>query len=507
MPFLPILTSAQIRTMEQAALAQGQPLMERAGAAAAALARQLLADLPRTPGRSALVVAGPGNNGGDAFECAVRLKRDWFRVTVAFAGDRDRLPPDARAALGRWEAAGGTLESDIPEQGHWDLIIDGLFGMGLSRPLRGRHAEWVARINALDAPVLALDVPSGLNADTGAVMGDAVRAAHTLTFIARKPGLLTLDGPDRCGILHCDELGLSTTPDASQPPPGFLLDAGVLRGAPRRPRNFHKGLAGDVGVLGGAEGMVGAALLAARAALRMGSGRVFVGFLAKHAPAVDFTHPELMMRDPARVLAECPVLVLGPGMGSSDDAGELLQAALSRTFSGRQTLVLDADALNLIGAHEALAALAAEHDGPMVMTPHPAEAGRLLGVETAEVQRDRLAAALALARRYRCLILLKGNGSVLAEPSGGWCINPSGNPGMASAGMGDALAGMLASLLAQRLPPARALQLAVWTHGAAADELAAMGRGPLGITASDVITQAAALLNRALTPTPQEEQR
>ena len=502
MPFLPIHTSAQIRTIEQAALAEGQPLMERAGAAAAALAQQLLADRPHSRG-SVLLIAGPGNNGGDAFECAVHLKRHWFRTTVVFVGDRNKLPPDAQAALGKWEAAGGTLESDIPEQGAWDLVIDGLFGMGLSRPLAGLHAGWVARINALGAPVLALDIPSGLNADTGAVMGDAVRATHTLTFIARKPGLLTLDGPDRCGLLHCDELGLQSASQNQQlasaqltpgSTPGFLLDDSVLHGVPRRPRNFHKGLAGDVGVLGGAEGMVGAALLAARAALRMGSGRVFIGFLAKHAPAVDLMQPELMMRDPAQVLTECPVLVLGPGMGVSDDAGDLLEAALS----GKQTLVLDADALNLIGAHEELAAAAAEHEGHMVMTPHPAEAARLLGVTTAEVQRDRLAAAQALAQRYRCLILLKGNGSVLAEPSGGWCINPSGNPGMASAGMGDVLAGMLASLLAQRLPPARALQLAVWTHGAAADELVAMGRGPLGITASDVITQAAVILNRAL---------
>ena len=488
-PFQSVYPVRQIRAIEQAALNAGQPLMARAGLAAATLARRLLNEMPRSPGRGVLLVAGPGNNGGDALECALHLKQWYYRVSMVLAGDEAKLPPDARNALAKWRQAGGTLEADIPAGGHWDLVVDGLFGIGLARPISAGHAELVARINALQTPVLALDIPSGLNADTGAVLGVAVRATDTLSFIGLKPGLLTLDGPDHCGRLHCAPLEVETSQTM---PEGQLLDEGVRDALPRRPANFHKGSAGDVGVIGGAEGMVGAALLAGRAALRMGTGRVFVACLAAHAPAVDMHYPELMMRAPESVLAQCPVLLLGPGMGTEVRASDLLRRALE----GRQTLVLDADALNLLAGNASLAALLNGRTGAALMTPHPGEAARLLGMSTPQVQQDRIASALALARRYHCPALLKGNGSVLAEPSGRWWINPTGNPGMASAGMGDTLAGMLASLLAQGMRPDQALCLAVWMHGAAADELVAAGRGPRGITASDVMAQAHLILNR-----------
>lgn len=484
-----LCTNAGVRAIEAAALAQGLPLMARAGAAAADLAHRLLGTGP-APGSRVLVVAGPGNNGGDALVCASELRRRFYRVSVVFTGDAARLPADAAAALRDWQAGGGDTHSDIPAPGQWDLVIDGLFGIGLARPLEGRHATLVTRINALGLPVLALDIPSGLHSDTGAILGNTVRASHTLTFIARKPGLYTLDGPDCAGAVHCATLG--TEAWTGQAPCGYLLDAGVRATLPPRPANFHKGMAGDAAIIGGAAGMVGAALISGRAALAAGAGRVFVGLLAEDGPAWDPLQPELMLRAPAELLEHCAVLALGPGMGTGTRAAQLLHQALR----GTATLVLDADALNLVATRGNLAKLFARRSAPCLLTPHPAEAARLLGCATTEVQRDRLAAAQALAGRYRATVLLKGNGSLLAAPDGRWWINPTGNPGMASAGMGDALTGLLAGLLAQRMEAAQALQLATWVHGQAGDDLALAGEGPLGITATAVIQAARRALNR-----------
>ena len=502
--FTPIHTSTTIRELERAAPAELLPLMARAGAVAAEHARRMLGADPRRPGQNVLVVAGPGNNGGDALEVAVHLKASFYRVTVvlvgANAGTPERLPGDAKRAYAKWLAAGGSVRDDVPAPvagSRWDLVVDGLFGIGLTRPLDGRLAELVGQINALRVPVLALDIPSGINADTGAVMGCAVRATETVTFIALKPGLLTLDGPDHCGSLHCDTLGLDLR--AMIAPPGELLDAGVRRALAPRARNFHKGNAGNVAVIGGADGMLGAAFLAARAAIRTGAGKVFLGLLATDsAPAWDPLQPELMLRRPAAAMDEAGVILAGPGMGLSGAAVSELRSAVAI----ERALVLDADALSLIAGDATLARLTAARRAPTLMTPHPAEAARLLGVPTAEVQRDRLAAAIAIATRYRSIVVLKGNGSIITAPAGAgdgtrWWINASGNSGMASAGMGDALAGIAASLLAQGLAPLAAMQLAVWVHGAAADECVALGNGPLGITASDVIDAARRALNRA----------
>lgn len=493
--FLPVYSTAAIRAVEAAALREGAPLMARAGLAAASLARRLIGQKPGGNGQRVLIVAGPGNNGGDAFEAAVHLRQAGLEATVVFAGEKSRLPADALRAFEKWEAAGGSVSNDIPDapQAHWNLVIDGLFGIGLTRPLAGIHAALVKRINALAASgvhVLALDVPSGIHSDTGAVMGIAVRATRTLTFIARKPGLLTLDGPDHCGELDCDELDIDAA--AHVAPNGFVLTDAILAAAPRRARNFHKGMAGEVGVIGGTDGMVGAALLSGRAALNSGAGKVFTGLLADPAPAVDMQQPELMMRTPEQAMAESSVLLVGPGMGTSAQAAALLRTALTAD----KPLVLDADALNLIGADATLAALTAERTAATLMTPHPAEAARLLSITTAEVQRDRIAAATLLAKRYNSVVVLKGNGSLIADMHGGWWINPTGNPGMASAGMGDVLGGLLASLIAQRVEPLPATQLGTWLHGAAGDALAAAGHGPIGITASDVITQIRIMLNR-----------
>ena len=500
-----VYLSAQIREIE--ALSRAIPLMARAGLAAAEYARELLGEY----GRSVLVLAGPGNNGGDAFEAATHLKQWFYRVALVFTGDEHTLPPDALAALAKWREYGGQTYAVPPAALRPDLIIDGLFGIGLTRPLEGGYAELIAGINRLPGPKLALDIASGINADTGAVMGCALRATHTITFIGLKPGLLTLDGPDYCG-----QLGGTFGAEISKKPGGAIRVAGLgldfamlpasqgattgpesLRSAlAPRPLNFHKGNAGSVGVLGGASGMVGAAVLAGRAALKLGAGKVFLGLLTDHPPCLDHTQPELMLRTP-RDLLEAGVVTafaVGPGMGTVKSAEQLMREVLDAGVP----LVLDADALNLIASSKTLQTRLPKRSAPSVLTPHPAEAARLLGSSTAAVQADRIHAAVDIAQRYHAVVVLKGNGSVIAVPDGNWLINTSGNPGMASGGMGDALTGMIASLLAQGANAREAAAAAVWLHGAAAESLAAEGQGPLGITASDVIDAARTVANTVL---------
>ncbi len=455
------------------------PLMERAGAAATAVALEML-----TGSGDVLVVAGPGNNGGDAFVVARLLAATGRLPLVVFTGAVDKLPADARAAYDAWVQAGGNVTSEIPVQ-PYALAIDGLFGIGLTRPLTGRHAELVAQINALDCPVLALDAPSGIDAETGRVLGAAIRATRTATFIALKPGLLTLDGPDHCGQLSVHALAL-----AYAETDGCCVDRSLFRAqlAPRA-RNSHKGSYGSAGIVGGAAGMAGAALLAGRAALQLGAGRVYVG-MQERVP-VDPVQPELMLRSADATFALATALAIGPGLGQSIAATELLRRAIASPLP----LVVDADAINLLACHPVLQRQLAVRAAPTLLTPHPAEAARLMGVATDAVQADRVAAALALAAHYRAQVVLKGCGSVLADPSGAWAINTTGNAGLASAGSGDVLTGIAVALLAQGWPARAALLCAVHLHGAAADTLVAAGNGPVGLTAGELIFAARILLN------------
>jgi ADP-dependent NAD(P)H-hydrate dehydratase / NAD(P)H-hydrate epimerase len=489
-PFPPLYTVDQIRAIEAAANTADPDtrLMERAGAAAAKLAVEMLG----TGGKSVLVLAGPGNNGGDAFEVAVDLKRGFFNVQVVFADDPAKLPIDAAIALNKWRAAGGELLAAMPSRKSWDLIVDGLFGIGLTRAVSGTHANWIAAANSMGVPILALDIPSGVNGDTGAVNGTAIRATHTITFIAHKPGLLTLDGPDHCGELRCDTLGLAV--EHLLKPEGRVIDAAILAQGPGpRRRNFHKGDAGSVAIVGGANGMTGAALLAARAALKTGAGKIFLALLADPPMTVDAQHPEIMIRRAEQLLASgrFDTLVTGPGLGTDAQAQRVLMQVLRTDVP----IVLDADALNLIGAYSTLANTLVTRTAPTLITPHPAEAARMLNITVADIQRDRVAAVRLLARRFKTDALLKGNGSVLAASDGHWWIVAAGNPGMASGGMGDVLAGVLGALLAQGVPSSTALQLGVYLHAAAADRCVAEGIGPIGLTASEVIDRVRALVN------------
>jgi hydroxyethylthiazole kinase-like uncharacterized protein yjeF len=459
----PIYLTEDIRRIEAAAGSVSPPLMERAGAAAADLA----AKLALQDSKDILVLAGPGNNGGDARIAAALLQERFFRVHVA------------------------SRPEELEEQKSWGLVIDGLFGIGLARDIEGDYARLIAYANQQTCPVLALDIPSGIASDTGRVLGCAVRATHTITFIALKPGLLTLEGPDHCGELSVADLGLDVR--SLLPVTAWVAQPDLFKGMLRqRPRNFHKGLAGSVAVLGGAAGMTGAALLAGRAALRLGAGRVYLGLLGEDSPSVDFAAPELMLRHPDDALGEdLDALVIGPGIGRGERAETLVGAALASDIP----CVLDADALNLIAENEDLRKACARRSAETLLTPHPAEAGRLLGSTTAAVQQDRVKAARMLGDNLKAHVVLKGNGSVLVARDGHWFVNTSGNPGLASAGTGDVLAGMLGALLAQRYSGETALVLGVHLHGAAADALVAAGSGPVGLTAGELIDPARRIWN------------
>lgn len=492
-----------------------EPLMQRAGAAAAAWAAELVSEARHSAAHSAgelmgkqchsiLILAGPGNNGGDAFEAARLLRQQFFDVRVVFNGEARHLPKDATAAYQRFLAAGGSMLANIPVDTHWSLIIDGLFGIGLSRAPEGIYAAWINTANQLaerdHCPLLALDCPSGLNADTGQTLGQAIHASHTLTFISAKPGLLTADGPDLCGEIRVARLDL--TPEANHPADGWQVShADFADYLKPRQRNTHKGSFGAAGILGGAPSMVGAAFLAGRAALKLGAGKVYLGVLEQPAPTLDLLHPELMLRRP-RALLETPLTALaaGPGLGVSLEASELLETAINLD----QALVLDADALNLIANEGNLQVALATRSQPAILTPHPSEAARLLDCTTAEIQADRIAAAREIAARYHCHVALKGCGTVIAAPlestdcpavDGKFWLNSTGNPGMATAGMGDVLSGLIVALLAQGWPALPALLAGVHLHGAAADRLVAHGIGPIGLSAGEVIDAARQIFN------------
>lgn len=476
----PIYGCDAVRQIERRFVPNAIPtLMERAGAAAAA---EVLRTLQGKRGK-VLIAAGPGNNGGDAFVVARHLRQTGYDVTLAFAGDPARLAADAHSAWSAWVSAGGDMVAEIPSI-PFDLAVDGLFGIGLQRPITGLYADWIECLNQMTCPVLALDIPSGLDSDTGRVLGRAVRATHTATFIALKPGMLTLDGPDHCGTISIHELGLDCA--SVLPATGHLLtESAYTRQLRPRLRNTHKGSNGNAIIIGGARGMTGAALLSSRAALKSGTGRVFVGLLDTQAPTLDLQQPELMLRSATELLTTqtADAIAIGPGLGRDDTANVALRLAIAYPAP----LVLDADALNLLGANRTLAEQIAARQQPTILTPHPAEAARLLGCDTFMVQADRIKAANALANRFNAGVVLKGCGSIVAYPNGQWLINNTGNPGLASAGMGDVLTGLIVSLLAQGWPADTALLAAVHIHGLAADRLVAQGYGPTGLTASEVI--------------------
>ena len=473
---------ASLRAIEAAAQAGLPPftLMARAGAAVARLA---LAVAPHA--RRVVVFAGPGNNGGDGIEAAVRLHALAKPVHLVLVAAVDRLPTDAAQALHRARSAG--IELHLAAEGDavardgtgddCDLVIDALLGIGATRPPEGaiaRAVEHIAGLAARGARVLAVDVPTGLDSDFGRADGRVVVADDTLTLLALKPGLFTAAGRDHAGRIWLAPLA----PRDDAVPDAWLVGRGDASWAPARRRHAeHKGSFGDVAVVGGAAGMAGAAWLAARAAHAAGAGRVFVDLLESNADGtphtgdVDPLRPELMLRrgwwqGDVGVLRAATV-VCGCGGGAP------VRAALPRLLAHVARLVLDADALNAIAADPALQALVAARRGrglATVLTPHPLEAARLAGSDTAAVQGDRLGAARALASRYGAVVVLKGSGTVIAAPDELARIAATGNASLASAGTGDVLAGWLGGRWAASGADAFAVATrAVIEHGAAAE--------------------------------------
>jgi hydroxyethylthiazole kinase-like uncharacterized protein yjeF len=449
----PLFDAAASRAIEQAGAAALPPhtLMKRAGLAVARLA---LALAPHA--RTIWIACGPGNNGGDGFEAAVHLRAWGKNPVVTWSGDEARAPSDALASLRRARYVKVRFSEHPPAD--WDIAIDAMLGLGAGRPLAGALADWAQVMGTAGRPVLAVDLPSGLAADTGA--GQPLRATHTLSLLTLKPGLFTGGGRDAAGGIWFDDLGIA---DPAAPPTAWL--AGPPAAAARLHAS-HKGSYGDVLAIGGAPGMAGAALLAATAALHAGAGRVFASLLGEVATTVDPAEPGLMFRrwdslDLGHMAVAC-------GCGG----GDAIRQALPQVMASARALVVDADALNAVAADSQLQSLLAargRRDRPTVLTPHPLEAARLLGCGAADVQADRLAAASALVQRFGCAVVLKGSGSVIAAPGRVPVINPTGNARLATAGTGDVLAGLVAARLALGGDAFEAACEAVHAHGSTAD--------------------------------------
>jgi len=488
MPYA-LYRASQVRALDRVAIAEfgipGEVLMERAGEAVFHALRRAWPDIC-----DITVLAGTGNNAGDGFVVARLAREAGLEVRVLQVGDPDRLCGDARLHAERYRATGGPWGPFEGLSQRTGLIVDALLGTGLDRPVAGRWAEVIRAVNAHPAPVVAVDIPSGLDADTGAAVGEAVVADLTVTFIALKQGLFTADGPEACGRLAFDALAVPPRVYARELLAARRMD--WTRMAPLlgpRPRGGHKGQFGHVLVVGGDHGFAGAARLAAEAAARAGAGLVSLATQPEHVVATVAARPEVMAQgvndaqglEP--LLERASVIAVGPGLGRGDWGRRLWQRVLDTGLP----LVVDADALNLL----AEVPRRKEH---WVLTPHPGEAARLLGRSSAEIQADRFAAAAALQARFGGSVVLKGAGSVI---HGGGNRPPAvcsqGNPGMASGGMGDVLTGLVAGLLAQGLHPSDAAEAGVCLHAAAADRAAQAGER--GLLASDLLAAVRPLVN------------
>ena len=477
--------AAQVRELDRIAIQEhgipGFELMSRAGAEVFQYLKKQWPDA-----RSVAVFCGSGNNAGDGYIIAELALAAGFDVCVYAVSEPEKLNGDALTAYRKYSNINGIV---IPFQAgqtvNADVLVDALLGTGLDRPVTGLYAEAIQTLNAHSSPVIAVDIPSGLNADTGNVMGHAVKADGTVTFIGLKQGLFTGQAAEYCG-----EIGYT---DLAVPADVF---AGVKASAervvkvrlPRRDRCAHKGSCGHVLIVGGELGYSGAAKMAGEAALRAGAGLVSIATRTEHAGLMNLNRPELMCHGVettaqlAALLAKADVVVVGPGLGRSDWAKALFKTAISAS----KPMVIDADGLNLLAETPA-----AKTD--WILTPHPGEAARLLNRSVADIQQDRFASALAIQANYRGIAILKGAGTVIASEHRIAVCN-TGNPGMASGGMGDVLSGVIAGLLAQGLTLSDAARQGVYNHGLAADLAAAKG-GERGLLASDLMPYLRQLVN------------
>jgi NAD(P)H-hydrate epimerase len=480
----------QVRELDRLAIEQsgegGYALMCKAGEAAF---RRIRFFWPGGSGRL-LVLAGPGNNGGDGYVIA-RLAREAGLVLSAVPGDK--LKGDAARARKDWLEAGGeeqVFDGQLPAD--TGFIVDALLGTGIDRAPEGRIAELVSLANAHSARVFAVDCPTGLNADTGQILGEAIRATHTATFIGRKQGLFTGQARAVTGRIHFERLDVPDAVYQGTTPAAFLIDRGEIADLlPPREPTAHKGRHGHVVVVGGDRGMGGAAIMAAEAAMRAGAGRVSLVTRPEHVAAALTRAPEVLAlgvsRPTARVkslLTTADVVVLGPGLGQSRWGRRLWRTVIDSD----RPLVMDADALNL---------LASDGERPpagTVITPHPGEASRLLGRPVAELERDRYAAVRDLSMKMAAAAVLKGAGSLIAAPDWPIRVCDAGNAGMAVAGMGDLLSGIIGALRAQGVGPVEAATAGVWLHATSGD-MAAREWGERGLQPTDLLTALRRLVN------------
>ncbi len=508
-----LLSAAESRQVDQLSQQKyGVPsyaLMTRAGES---VAQEIIARWSSTAvlGAGVLVVAGRGNNGGDGMVAARRLLEAGIKVRAVLLGSADAVKGDAARALAEFMNIGGSVEQADGEErvraafaSGPGIAIDAIFGTGLNATVSGLPALAVELLNRCRAPVVAVDIASGVNSDTGAIMGAAVRAALTVTFGFAKFGHVSHPGAAYCGELKIVDIGFPPAAVDDVQPRGRYLEADDVRPLLRpRPADSHKGTFGHPLIIAGGMGKSGAALLASRAALRTGAGLVTAAIPACVAPVVAAGQAELMtepMPDAdghfsargtierlRELIPRKTALVFGPGIAVNSDTRELLRFLIGEGAAVQCPLLIDADGLN------ALAELGGDKlrkaGGPVVLTPHPGEMARLLSCGTAEVNADRICAARRLCELTGAHCLLKGNRTVIASPDGAVYVNSSGNPGMATPGMGDALSGMLGTLLGQGMAPLDAMALGVFLHGAAADRVARR-MGPVGYLSGDVIAE------------------
>ncbi len=503
------------RLSQQTCGVNSYALMTNAGEAVAAAATEKYAG---ALGLGVLIVVGKGNNGGDGMVAARRLKQDGVRARVLLLAKAGALRGDAARAHSEFRRSGGEVAEAEAEaeaalsrelSNRSGLVIDAIFGTGLNADVTGIMRRAIESINALGLPVIAADIASGINSDTGAVMGAAVRASVTVTFGFAKFGNVSYPGAEYCGELRVADIGFAPRAVSELAPRGRFLDAGEVRGWLRpRSRNSHKGMYGHVMVIAGARGKSGAALLASRGALRTGAGLVTAAIPECVAGIVASGQAELMTEPiPDRgghfdgragssalagLVPKMSALVVGPGIGVSDDTKDLLSWLIAEGAAPGRPMLIDADGLNV------LAELGVERlrdaPGPVILTPHPGEMSRLLGSSTAEVNANRIGAARRLSALSGATVLLKGARSVVAAPGGEVgevgevYVNSSGNPGMSTPGMGDALSGMVGALLGQRLEPLKALALGAYLHGYAADRVAAR-YGRVGYIVGDLVEE------------------
>ncbi|OHV09969.1 bifunctional ADP-dependent NAD(P)H-hydrate dehydratase/NAD(P)H-hydrate epimerase [Kushneria phosphatilytica] len=441
------------------------------------------------------VLCGAGNNAGDGYVVAALAAQSGWQVEIVALKEPQTLSGEAAEAVAMAQQAGVAI---TPWQAEWtprgEVLVDALLGTGLTGEVRAPYDAAIRAINQSALPVLAIDLPSGLDADTGAVLGCAVRASRTVTFIGRKFGLYTGQAPDYTGSIDYAPLSLTRLRRSNVEHVGWLMDEALpSRTLPQRQPTTHKGQCGHLLVVGGREGFGGSAIMATETAARLGAGLVSLATSAVHIPPALTRCPEMMVKpvrnglDLKELLEAASGVLIGPGLGQQAWGEGLMQAVLNTD----RPCVVDADGLNLLASRES----GAWRDN-WILTPHPGEAARLLDCSTGEVQQDRRAAARALQDRYGGVIVLKGAGTlVVGGQSGDECLlSPFGNPGMASGGMGDVLGGMIASLLVQGLPPLQAAATGVAVHGMAADRAAASG-GERGLLATDLACFARQLVN------------